>query len=571
MTSAQVASGVLVSDFNTQNLASFLTNSDDVPDIEVREAPYGQVEQVLYDPGHSIWTPRPDFTVVWTQPAAALPTFRSALAFEASGHVDIREDVERFAAAVGSIRDRVDTVIVPTWTLPPSTRGLGPIDYTHPMGLRRLLLEANLALVEALADRPGVILLDGDGWIRAGAEEAINERLWYLAKVPFGNAVFREAAREIRSTLRAAEGDARKLLVLDLDNTLWGGVVGDDGWESIVLGGHDADGEAFQDFQRALKGLANRGIVLGIASKNQERTALEAIERHPEMVLSHEDFAAWRINWDDKARNIAELTEELNLGLGSVVFIDDSPAERARVREALPEVLVPEWPSSPAKYATALAELTCFDSLALTEEDRARGGMYRAERDRRVARTEVDSIEEWLATLETELTIERLTPTDLARAAQLLNKTNQMNMATRRMGETELARWADADENEFWTVRVSDRFGAHGLTGLIGLTRHESELHVVDFVLSCRVMGRNVERSMWAWIVARAKEAGLERVYAIYRRTERNQPCLEFLEGAGLVRGEDEGSFGWDSANEYAIPTGVSLVETDATVAVLPR
>src|SRR5207249_4608997 len=188
--------------------------------------------------------------------------------------------------------------------------------------------------------------------------------------------VLQEAARDIKGAVQAIRGESRKLLVLDLDDTLWGGSVGEIGWQNIKLGGHDAVGEAYVDFQRVLKSLLNRGNLLAIVSKNQESVALAALENHPEMVLRPGDFAGWRINWRDKAENIVELVSELNVGLQSVVFIDDNPAERALVAEALPEVLVPQWPESPLLYSAALHDLRCFDRPCLTDEDLTRSQMY---------------------------------------------------------------------------------------------------------------------------------------------------------------------------------------------------
>ena len=189
----------------------------------------------------------------------------------------------------------------------------------------------------------------------------------------------------MKAALRAVRGQSRKVVICDLDDTLWGGIVGDAGWENLRLGGHDPVGEAFADFQRELKALTRRGIILAMVSKNTEAVALEAIEKHPEMQLRKDDFAAWRINWDDKAQNIADLMEELNLGLDSAVFLDDNPVERARISEALPEVLVPNLPRDKMLFASTLRKLNCFDSATVSSEDRKRAAFYNAERDRRTS------------------------------------------------------------------------------------------------------------------------------------------------------------------------------------------
>jgi FkbH-like protein len=256
-------------------------------------------------------------------------------------------------------------------------------------------------------------------------------RAWYLGKMAAPRGILEEAAADIKAAMLGLTGGARKLLVLDLDDTLWGGIVGDIGWEGLRLGGHDAEGEAFVDFQKAIKSLKRRGIVLGIVSKNEESIALEAIASHPEMVLRQDDFVAWKINWQDKARNIAELAQALNLGLQSVVFIDDNPVERARVREALPEVLVPEWPEDKLLYPSTLLRLGCFDTPALSKEDLERTRMYAEEQQRERLQQQVGSIEEWLMTLGLQVQAEPLKPVNLARSTQLLNKTNQLNLSRR--------------------------------------------------------------------------------------------------------------------------------------------
>src|SRR5439155_717764 len=253
-----------------------------------------------------------------------------------------------------------------------------------------------------------IFVLDAARWVAVHGEKSFSQRLWYLSKTPFGFEFLKMAAVEIKAAVRALTGETRKLLLVDLDETLWGGIVGDLGWQSIRLGGHDPIGEAFRDFQLGLKILKERGVLLGIVSKNEESTALEAIRSHPEMVLRQDDFAGWRINWEDKAQNIVDLVSELNLGLESVVFIDDSPVERARVRQALPDVFVPEWPADVMGRKSALMQLHCFDAPLVTTEDVGRTNMYFAEKKRQAARTEVASLGEWLDSLNIRVAAEPL-------------------------------------------------------------------------------------------------------------------------------------------------------------------
>jgi FkbH-like protein len=331
------------------------------------------------------------------------------------------------------------------------------------------------------------------------------------------------------------------------------------GWENLVLGGHHAFGEAFADFQRELKALRNRGVVLAIASKNEETIALEAIAKHPEMVLKKEDFAAWRINWNDKAANIADLVVELNLGMDSVVFLDDNPAERNRVREALPQVLVPDLPEDKMLFASLIRKLDCFDSAGVSEADRSRTQMYQSQREREALRAGAQSFEDWLEQLQTRLFFEPLNEANQDRALQLLNKTNQMNLSTRRLSDSELKAWVGDPQNHFWTLRVTDRFGDAGLVGLMSLAAAGKQGQITDFILSCRVMGRRIEEAMLRQLLLYAEDLGIDRVVAEFLPTAKNAPCLKFFEGAG---GDREGNrFAWQSNGASAAPTYLVVQE----------
>jgi HAD superfamily phosphatase (TIGR01681 family) len=358
--------GTLISDFTIDDLSRQLESLPRGDGIQTTIAPFGQVTQSLMSAPPDGTA---DFAVVWTRSESALPAIARSVAFDPAALEALQGEVDAFCELLVSAARHYRYVFVPTWTMPPYERGLGMLD-AREGGVARALAVANLRLMENLAKSSNVYVLDAHRWVAVAGKNACNPKLWYLGKVAFHSDVFAEAARDIQAALTASTGGARKLLILDLDDTLWGGIVGDAGWENIRLGGHDGEGEAFVDFQHAVKNLTRRGVVLGIVSKNDESTALEAIRRHPEMVLRETDFVAHRINWADKAHNILELATELNLGLQSVVFIDDNPAERARVREALPEVLVPEWPEDKLLYRSALATLRCFDSPALSTAER---------------------------------------------------------------------------------------------------------------------------------------------------------------------------------------------------------
>lgn len=544
----------LISDFNIEILGRYLTQDDRSPGCSVRPRPFGQVFPALLDEA----SPRIDFGIVWTKPDAVIPTFAKALALQQVDVEAVMREVEAYAVAIARYAQRARFVLVTAWALPADNRGYGMLDWRPELGIRHLLAKMNLAVAEKLAAHRTIFILDPTSWLQAAGTSAISPKMWFAGKVPYGNRVFQEAVADLKGAMAGALGSARKLVVVDLDDTLWGGTVGETGWEGVRLGGHDHIGEAHVAFQRALKALANRGVQIGVVSKNDEHVALEVFDRHPEMCLRRSDLAGWRVNWGDKARNLVELVEELNLGLDSVVFIDDNPAERGRIRETVPAVLVPDWPDDPCLYASRLMSLPCFDTPAVSDEDRARARMYAADRERRAALGQVGTVEEWLAGLGVEVQMAPLEHADLARATQLFNKTNQLNLSTRRLSEKELMAWASAAHRRLWTVRVRDRFGDLGLVGLVSLELDGARGRVVDFILSCRAMGRRVEETMMHVAIRCAQGAGAREVIAEYGPTPRNGPCLKFLESSGLSRVGDH-RFVWRGDVPYELPGTVTL------------
>ncbi len=546
--------GTLISDFTIDELVDELSAPSASPPLGAEVAPYGQVTQYLMQP------PSPDaadFAVVWTRPEISIPSFARVLAHEDVTPAELAAELAQFAALITRAAAGYKAVFVPTWVQSAWARGRGMSD-GRASGVTRSLTSLNLQLMEALEGVPNVFVLDAQRWLYGAGRAGHNPRGWYLGKVALPRGVMREAAADIRAAFVGLRGAAKKLLVLDLDDTLWGGIVGDAGWENLRLGGPDPQGESFADFQRAIKNLKRRGVVLALVSKNEESVALEAIRSHPEMVLKEDDFVGWRINWIDKARNISELASELNLGLQSVVFIDDNPVERARVREALPEVFVPEWPEDKLLYASAFAQLRCFDAPAVSREDLERTRMYAEERQRDSLQKQVGSIDEWLKSLEIKVRAERLGPANLARATQLLNKTNQLNLTTRRLNEAELSAWAAAANHKLWVVSVSDRFGDAGLTGIVSIELEGGTARIVDYVLSCRVMGRKVEETLLHLAVTAAIDAGASQIDAHYLKTAKNKPCLTVFSGSGFAAGVDD-VFRWDASRGYALPEVIQL------------
>jgi FkbH-like protein len=528
-----VRSVLLVGDTILDPLGRLLERCQQTPRLLASAAPYGQIYQILLDPNHPAWSVKPEILLVWTTPQLTLPSVAKLLRFEfESAEAEYDKalcEVEQFAGAVISAATRIGLVLVATWAIPPHERWIQNLTWRRGTGLANLLARANLTLAEKFAAHPNIVLLDAEFWQASLGRPAYDSRMFAVAKILYSQKLFEKAAAEIKAVLRGLLGQGKKVIVCDLDNTLWGGVLGDDGPQNIRLGAPDPLGECFHTFQAVLKGLRKRGILLAICSKNDEQVALSVIQDHPAMVLRKDDFVAWRINWKDKAENLLAMAEELNLGLDSFVFLDDSPQERDQVRQILPQVYTPDLPLSPSDFAPFLTSLSCFETSSLGKEDFQRTEMYQAQRDRKEALDLSGDLENWLGSLQIEVRAARLRLESLSRAAQLLNKTNQFNLSLRRLDEKSFWNWAQEPYNSAYTFHVSDRFGDFGLAGLASVSLEGPDALIVDFVMSCRVMGKKVEQAILGYTLAQARAAGANRIIALPVDGPRNEPAKAFF------------------------------------------
>ncbi len=384
---------------------------------------------------------------------------------------------------------------------------------------------------------------------QAGFRNWFDARLWYLARCRLSREAMKALAQSTVSLLRGWMGLTRKCVVLDLDNTLWGGVIGEDGIEGIALG-EEGIGLAFAEFQDELLNLTRKGIVLAICSKNNEEDALAVFRRHPSMRLKEAHFAAWRINWRDKAANIRDLAAELNLGLESFVFIDDNPAERSLVRAELPEVLVPEWPQDPASFKSTLLDLAAIHLLrvSITEEDRARTSMYRAEGERRnLLESSGGSLERYYHSLEMTARIGLADSFTIPRIAQLTQKTNQFNLTTRRYSEAQILLLSEAPDTLVLWLGLSDRFADNGIVGVIILRQVSAgEWSIDTLLLSCRVIGRTVENAFLGVACGMLTAHGAEYLTGEYHPTRKNAVTTNLYRDLGFhLVGEQGGVTRW--------------------------
>jgi FkbH-like protein len=398
----------------------------------------------------------------------------------------------------------------------------------------QVVVERFLAEVRGLgALSARVVVVDWEWAGRAGGAAYRDARLWYLARMrlsPQGLAALADAVAE---HVAASRGLSRKVVAVDLDDVLWGGVVGEVGLAGIELG-EDGIGLAYQDLQRELLGLSQVGVLVVAASKNNPGDVDEVLDRHPGMVLRREHFAALRANWQDKVTNLRELAEELDLGLDSFVFLDDNPVERDWVRAALPEVLVPELPHDPVERPAFLRRAPWFRRISVTGADAARTESYLAQSRRRELHARVTSFDDFLAELGQEVVVEPLHEGSLARAAQLAQRTNQFNLATRRYTVAELEAIAADPATEAYTLALSDRFGDSGITGLAILRFLDGTAEIDTLLLSCRVLGRRVEDAFLAFLGERARERGARVLLGRYVESPRNEQVRSFYPERGF-------------------------------------
>ena len=416
-----------------------------------------------------------------------------------------------------------------------------------PAGRRRLIRRINLALADALPS--GVSLLDTEQVAaQVGIDRWSNPRLWYLARQHPSSEALPELAEEQMAHVRAVLGLSRKVLVCDLDNTLWKGVIGEDGLSGIKVGPGSPDGEAYADLQRYIRSLKDRGIVLAVCSKNNLDDALTPFQKKTGMVLQLDDFAVFKANWDDKAENVRQIAQEIGVGLDSLVFIDDNPIERAWVRDQLPQVAVPELGTSVFTFARALDRGRYFPAIAWSQEDRLRAEGYRREQERTGARENAGSLEDFLAGLQMRGTCEPVSDANIERVTQLTNKTNQFNLTTRRRTLAEVRHLASVSAGWTGVFSLQDRYGDYGIIGLLFcVPGAEPACWDIDtWLMSCRVLRRDVEKFMLDCLIDAARAAGIQKIRGQYLRTEKNGQVADLFPTLGfdtVAKADDEGRY----------------------------
>lgn len=390
--------------------------------------------------------------------------------------------------------------------------------------------------LRSMNSEPSVHLLSVD---QVAAQQGLanwhDRPMWLRAKQEVHPAAAPRYAAALAPLLAAVAGRSRKCLVLDLDNTLWGGVIGDDGLEGIQLGQGNAAGEAFLDFQRYCLHLRERGILLAVCSKNDASTALDAIQHHPAMLLRREHFAAFVTNWQDKATNLRSIAHSLQIGTDALVFADDNPFERELVRREMPEVAVPELPEDAAEYASTLAQAGYFESVQLTPEDLARARDYQSNAQREQLRASATDLEGYLRSLRMTLRHRAFDEANLPRLVQLIGKTNQFNLTTQRYGIEEVRTLMRRPDVVTLQLALSDAFGENGTIALVLAEIKQQTMYIDTWLMSCRVLGRRVEEATLHLLFTEAKQRGVTQLVGQWRLTSKNAMVRGLYPRLGFV------------------------------------
>jgi FkbH-like protein len=455
--------------------------------------------------------------------------------------------LDRISACWRLSREHFSANVVQQTVLPVFEAVFGANEHRLPGSPLSQLGQIN-ARLPAMADAAGVALFDANALaVTCGIDAVHDPALWHLAKQEIHPSAAPVWGDHVARIVAALRGRSAKCLVLDLDNTLWGGVVGDDGVHGLQLGKGHAAGEAYLEFQRHCLALKDRGIALAVCSKNDEVNALAPFREHAAMLLREQDIACFVANWQDKAANLRHIARTLNLGLDALVFVDDNPAERALVRQELPEVAVPEMPEDPAGFVRCLARAGYFEAVCCTAEDLKRAEQYRANVARAAVRESATDMHSYLAGLDMQAHWSPFDENGLARIVQLINKTNQFNLTTPRVSEAEVRGWMSDPCMKTWQVRLTDRFGDNGVVALMAARICSGECALTMLLMSCRVLGRRLEEELLNLLGAAASDAGAERITGVYRPTPKNGMVSDLLHRFGFEHVADcaDGSMAW--------------------------
>jgi|TARA_B110000014_G_C20118386_1_gene591551 FkbH-like protein len=452
----------------------------------------------------------------------------------------VNQKIKEITNLINTIINNSQSHLILTELQIPTYSPYGINEKNEEFGLKQMIQKINDGIRNETRDEQLVSILDFNEFIqRYGETNVFSYKQFFSGDMKIAIEFIPKFVDELMRFIIAISGMAKKCIVLDLDNTLWGGVVGEDGFDNIKLG-EEPVGRSYVEFQKRLLGLNQRGIILAINSKNNFDDAIRVIKDHPNMVLKEENFSCMKINWKDKVSNLHEISKELNIGLDSLVFFDDDPVNREFVKEQLKEVLVVDLPTDSSEYPQILTEMNVFESGKITEEDVKRREIYSEQQKRIKFESDIGNFDEFLKQMNIQVEIKKADSFSIPRISQLTLKTNQFNLTTKRYQENEISSLANNKDRIVECAKVSDKFGDNGITGVYIVEKNDNEWIIDSFLLSCRIIGRGVENVMINQLIERAKKEDVKRIKGKFISTHKNKPAENFYKEFGFI---EEGDF----------------------------
>lgn len=525
---------------------------------------YNQYAQEILDDNSQLYSFKPDLVILFIDIKSLLgDVFFDYYQLSDEERSNLAEtNIKQIKLLLAKIINNLNCKVVLHNFEVPVHSPLGIIDNKQKLGFIEFVKNINVEISKHFKKDNQIFLFDYDLFCsKWGKENLVDYKMYYLGDIKVGFKYLPSLCEEYISYIKPLMSLTKKCIVLDLDNVLWGGVIGEDGLEGIKLG-HTPEGRAFLEFQKYLLSLFNRGVILAINSKNNPEEALNVLRAHPCMILKERHFASIKINWDDKISNMKAIAEDINIGLDSIVFFDDDKLNREIIKTAMPEVKVVDLPEDPSLYLKTLMEMNDFNSLYFSEEDKKRGEMYADQRKRLELNKTIIDISEYLKALDMVVTIEKANSFNIPRISQLTQKTNQFNMTTRRYTEEEIRKFVK-EGHLVISINVKDKFGDNGVTG-VAIVKKGKDWVIDTFLLSCRIIGRKVEGIILGYILKEAKKSDISKLIGEFVPTKKNAPAENFYKHNDFkLRAKKEDLQVWECSTSinYNYPEFVEVIE----------
>ncbi len=524
----------ILGDTSTQLLVQAIkgTGYNEGVNLEIFEAEYDQIDHEIIDEGSELYSTKPEYVIVFQSSQKLLSKYNKST--DAEKRTFAKDTIVHIKELIGIINSRLSCKIIFCNFAEINDNVFGnfanKLDFSFIYNLRKI----NLGLMDLSRELKNLYISDINLLQSSyGLERSFDAKLYITADMIFSLDFLPVAAKNIVDIILSLTGKSKKCLILDLDNTLWGGIIGDDGVENIQIG-ELGIGKAYSELQQWAKQLKNRGIILAVCSKNDHDTAKGAFDNHPDMVLKYEDFAVFQANWDNKADNIKQIQEFLNIGFDSMVFLDDNPFERNLVKSFLPEITIPDLPEDPAEYLNYLGKLNLFETSSYSEEDAQRSDQYRVEFQRSQVKKAFANEDEYLASLEMVSECKPFDSFSVPRVSQLTQRSNQFNLRTQRYSESDVQKITESDEYITRSFTLEDKFGHNGLISLIIMKKQPQGLFIDTWIMSCRVLKRTMENFVLNSIAALARNSGYEKLIGEFLPTSKNKMVKDHYKELGF-------------------------------------